>query len=70
MSFYRQVPMHEGLPFEVRIPNAGTVEVVRQAQSGEGLVEYATNTPTEATLAVVLTTGIKPQHDTCEFGHG
>lgn len=40
--FYRHVTMHRGLPFEAKIPNADTVEALRQAQSGEGLVEYAT----------------------------
>ena len=40
--FYRQVTMHRGLPFEVKIPNADTVDALCQAQSGEGLVEYST----------------------------
>lgn len=40
--FYRQVTMHRGLPFEVKIPNAETVEALRQAEEGEGLVEHAT----------------------------
>ena len=40
--FYRQVTMHRGLPFEVKIPNAETAEALRQAEEGEGLVEHAT----------------------------
>lgn len=40
--FYRQVVMHQGLPFEVKIPNADTVEALRQAQAGSNLVEYST----------------------------
>ena len=40
--FYKQVTMHRGLPFEVKIPNADTTEALRQAQSGTGLVEYST----------------------------
>lgn len=40
--FYKQLTMHRGLPFEVKIPNADTVEALRQAQSGAGLVEYST----------------------------
>ena len=39
--FYRQVTMHRGLPFEVKIPNAETTEALHQAQSGEGLVKHA-----------------------------
>ncbi len=39
--FYTQVTLHRGLPFEVRIPNAETLEAMRQARSGEGLTEYA-----------------------------
>ena len=40
--FYKQVTMHRGLPFEVKIPNSDTTEALRQAESGAGLVEYAT----------------------------
>lgn len=39
--FYRQVVLHRGLPFDVRIPNAETVEALRQAETGEGLTEYS-----------------------------
>lgn len=39
--FYRQVTMHRGLPFEVKIPNTATAEALLQAESGEGLIEYA-----------------------------
>ena len=38
--FYRQVTMHHGLPFEVRIPNKTTLEALRQARDKEGLVAY------------------------------
>ena len=38
--FYRQVTMHRGLPFEVRIPNDETIEALRQARDREGLDEY------------------------------
>ena len=39
--FYTQVSLHWGLPFAARIPNAGTIEALRQARTGEGLTEYA-----------------------------
>lgn len=39
--FYKQVALHHGLPFEVRIPNAETREAMRQAREREGIVEYA-----------------------------
>ena len=39
--FYAQVTLHRGLPFAVKIPNAETIEALRQARSGEGLTEYA-----------------------------
>lgn len=39
--FYRQVTLHQGLPFAVKIPNAETVAAMRQAHAGEGLTEYA-----------------------------
>ncbi len=39
--FYKQVTMHRGLPFDVRIPNTETSEALRQASQGEDLTEYA-----------------------------
>ena len=39
--FYKQVALHHGLPFEVRIPNAETRDAMRQAREREGIVEYA-----------------------------
>ncbi len=39
--FYRQVSLHNGLPFEVKIPNAETREAMRQAIAGEDLTEWA-----------------------------
>ena len=38
--FYKQVTMHRGLPFEVRVPNAETMDALQQANDGEGLTEY------------------------------
>ena len=38
--FYKQVTMHRGLPFDVRVPNAETIEAMRQASDGEDLTEY------------------------------
>ena len=39
--FYKQVTMHRGLPFDVRIPNAETLEALQQAHDRESLTEYA-----------------------------
>ncbi len=39
--FYKQVTMHRGLPFDVRIPNAETLEALHQARDRESLTEYA-----------------------------
>ena len=38
--FYRQVTLHQGLPFAVRVPNEETVEALKQARNREGLTEY------------------------------
>jgi DNA-damage-inducible protein J len=38
--FYSQVALHRGLPFEVKIPNAKTLEVLREADAGEGLIRF------------------------------
>ena len=40
--FYRQVTMHRGLPFDVRVPNEETVEALRQSRDGVDLEEHAT----------------------------
>ncbi|MDE2933346.1 MAG: type II toxin-antitoxin system RelB/DinJ family antitoxin [Chloroflexota bacterium] len=40
--FYRQVTMHRGLPFDVRIPNEETLEAVRDAREGRNIKKYAT----------------------------
>lgn len=39
--FYRQVTLRRRLPFDVRLPNAETVEALQQAEAGEGLIECA-----------------------------
>lgn len=39
--FYKQVTLHHGLPFGVKIPNEETLEAIRQAHTGEGLTEYS-----------------------------
>ena len=39
--FYKQVAMYQGLPFSIRIPNAETIEAMRQARDHEDLVEYS-----------------------------
>ncbi len=33
--FYRQISLHKGLPFEVRVPNAATRAAVNEARSGK-----------------------------------
>jgi DNA-damage-inducible protein J len=39
--FYRQVKLHRGLPFPVRIPNAETIRAIREARAGKNLVRYS-----------------------------
>ncbi len=39
--FYRQVTLHHGLPFPVRIPNATTQAAIRDALDGENLTEWS-----------------------------
>ncbi|MCF8130002.1 MAG: type II toxin-antitoxin system RelB/DinJ family antitoxin [Deltaproteobacteria bacterium] len=34
--FYRQIIAHNGLPFDVRIPNSETVRAMQEARKGEG----------------------------------
>ena len=39
--FYKQVTLHRGLPFPVRVPNAETREATRQARAGENLAQWS-----------------------------
>ena len=39
--FYKQVALHQGLHFMVKIPNEETLEAIRQLDAGEGLTEYS-----------------------------
>lgn len=39
--FYKQVTLHQGLHFMVKIPNEETIEAIRQLDAGEGLTEYS-----------------------------
>jgi DNA-damage-inducible protein J len=39
--FYKQVTLSEGLPFDVRIPNAATRRTIRDARAGKNLKQYA-----------------------------
>jgi DNA-damage-inducible protein J len=36
--FYKQVMLHEGLPFEVRIPNRETRKAMREAMARKNLI--------------------------------
>jgi DNA-damage-inducible protein J len=38
--FYRQVSLHGGLPFAVRVPNAATRAAIAQARSGRKLRNF------------------------------
>ncbi|MBF0144995.1 MAG: type II toxin-antitoxin system RelB/DinJ family antitoxin [Magnetococcales bacterium] len=38
--FYKQVSLQKGLPFDVRIPNATTLEAMRQAKERKSLTKY------------------------------
>ena len=38
--FYEEVAAHGGLPFLSRVPNATTLEALRQIRSGEGITSY------------------------------
>ena len=38
--FYRQVELHQGLPFELKIPNQETQNAMRDLDEGRNLTEY------------------------------
>jgi DNA-damage-inducible protein J len=39
--FYRQVALHKGLPFAVRMPNAATRKALRDASGGKNLETWS-----------------------------
>jgi DNA-damage-inducible protein J len=38
--FFKQVQLHNGLPFEVRVPNADTLAAIQDADRNENLTTY------------------------------
>jgi DNA-damage-inducible protein J len=42
--FYTQVTLNDGLPFDVRIPNAATRKTIRDARAGKNLSHYDSTT--------------------------
>ncbi len=39
--FHKQVIIHHGIPFDVRLPNRETLEAIAHSRKREGLTEYA-----------------------------
>lgn len=39
--FYSQITLHQGLPFDVRIPNAATRKAIRDARAGKYVTDHA-----------------------------
>ena len=50
--FYRQIALHQGLPFDVRIPNAETRQAILDARAGEDLTDYASTSDLFTKLGV------------------
>ncbi len=38
--FYKQIELHNGLPFKVEIPNNETIKTLKDADSKQNLTEY------------------------------
>lgn len=39
--FFHQVEMHNGLPFDVKIPNAETIQAIKEYEEGKDLTTYS-----------------------------
>jgi DNA-damage-inducible protein J len=50
--FYKQVQLHQGLPFEVRIPNEVTREALADAEKRRGLTSYESSDALFADLGI------------------
>lgn len=40
--FFKQIQLHHGLPFEVKIPNDTTMEALKDAKDRKNLTSYST----------------------------
>ena len=38
--FYRQVSLHKGFPFDIRIPNAETIAALQELNQPDGLIRH------------------------------
>jgi DNA-damage-inducible protein J len=50
--FYRQVQLHQGLPFEVRLPNRITQQALSDAEQRKNLTSYASSSELFADLGI------------------
>jgi DNA-damage-inducible protein J len=50
--FYKQVQLHQGLPFDVRLPNRVTREALADAESRKNLTAYASTSELFADLGI------------------
>ena len=50
--FYRQVELHDGLPFEVRLPNATTRRALEDAKARRGLTSFSSTDELFADLGI------------------
>jgi DNA-damage-inducible protein J len=50
--FYRQVQLHQGLPFDVRLPNRATREALSDAESRRNLTAFASTSELFADLGI------------------
>lgn len=41
--FLHQINLHNGLPFEVKIPNKKTQKVIKEARSGKNISDFSTD---------------------------
>jgi len=39
--FFHQIVLHDGLPFDVRVPNKATRQAIKEARTGKNMKTYA-----------------------------
>lgn len=39
--FYQQIKLHNGIPFDIKIPNVETQRVIEEARRGENVEEFS-----------------------------
>jgi len=52
--YYRQIKMHKGIPFDVKVPNTVTLEAMHDAETGSNLIRFESAEDALASLGLYM----------------